>query len=211
MPLQKKITKLDDNLLTEGGKLKTGLNCLHNFINEKRHFIKSGVEKDILHLVKNLGRVMAKYKATYHIHLALSPQHLKQRKGKNRDKKREKRKLSACENRRKRACLIFRSLGGTSHPHPLVRTLSRTYLVFPNWKHSEKRYQKTDKACSRDLCRANCFAREAQEIVWDFCTWGWMNLQLSYRTVSKYKWFVWDSDRCWCNNVFSSIWPCNGY
>ena len=38
---------------------------------------------------------------------------------------------------------------------------------------------KTDKACLRDLCRANCFAREVQEIVWDFCTWGWMNLQLS--------------------------------
>ena len=38
---------------------------------------------------------------------------------------------------------------------------------------------KTDKACLRDLCRANCFAREAQDIVWDFCTWGWMNLQLS--------------------------------
>ena len=33
---------------------------------------------------------MAKYKATYHIHLALSPQHLKQRKGKNRDKKRRR-------------------------------------------------------------------------------------------------------------------------
>ena len=105
------------------------------------------------------------------------------------EKKREKRKLAACENRRKRACLIFRSLGGTSHPHPFLRTLSRTYLLFPNWKHSEKRYQKTDKACSRDLCRVNCFAREAQEIVWDFCTWGWMNLQLSYRAVSKCKWF----------------------
>ena len=131
MPLQKKITELDDSLLTEGGKLKTGLNCLHNLINEKRHYIKSGVEKDILHLVEDLGRVMAKYKATHHIHLASSPQHLKQRKGKNREKKREKRKLAACENRKKRACLIFRSLGGTSHPHPLVRTLSRTYLVFP--------------------------------------------------------------------------------
>ena len=87
MPLQKKITKLDDSLLTEGGKLKTGLNCLRNFINEKRHYIKSGVEKDILHLVEDLGRVMAKYKATDHIHLASSPQHLKQRKGKNREKK----------------------------------------------------------------------------------------------------------------------------
>ena len=60
--ITEKITKLDDSLLTEGGKLKTGLNCLHNFINEKRHYIKSGVEKNILHLVEDLGRVMAKYK-----------------------------------------------------------------------------------------------------------------------------------------------------
>ena len=28
------ITKHDDSLFTEGGKLKTGLNCLHNFNNE---------------------------------------------------------------------------------------------------------------------------------------------------------------------------------
>ena len=47
-----------------------------------------------------------------------------------------KRKLAALENRRKRACLIFGSLGGAL----VVRTLSRTYLVFPNWKHSVKRY-----------------------------------------------------------------------
>ena len=51
----------------EGGKLKTGLNCLHNFNNEKRHYIKSGVEKDVLHLVEDLHRLMAKYKATYQI------------------------------------------------------------------------------------------------------------------------------------------------
>ena len=40
-----------------------------------------------------------------------------------------------------------------------------------------------------DLCRANCFA-EAQEIVWDFCACGRINLQLSYRTVSSYKWML---------------------
>ena len=57
------ITKHDDSLFTEGGKPKTGLNCLHNFNNEKRHYIKSGVEKDVLHLVEDLDRVMAKYKA----------------------------------------------------------------------------------------------------------------------------------------------------
>ena len=47
------ITKHDDSLFTEGGKPKTGLNCLHNFNNEKRHYIKSGVEKDVLHLVED--------------------------------------------------------------------------------------------------------------------------------------------------------------
>ena len=41
------ITKNDDSLFTEGGKLKTGLNCLHNFNNEKRHYIKSGVAKEV--------------------------------------------------------------------------------------------------------------------------------------------------------------------
>ena len=29
------------------------------------HYIKSGVEKDVLHLVEDLDRVMAKYKTTY--------------------------------------------------------------------------------------------------------------------------------------------------
>ena len=61
------ITKHDDSLFIEGGRLKTGLNCLHNFNNEKRNYIKSGVEKDVLHLVEDLDRVMAKYKATYQI------------------------------------------------------------------------------------------------------------------------------------------------
>ena len=32
------ITKHDDSLSKEGGKPKTGLNCLYNFNNEKRHY-----------------------------------------------------------------------------------------------------------------------------------------------------------------------------
>ena len=59
------IIKHIDNLFTEGGKLKTGLNCLHNFNNEKRHCINSGVDKAVLYVVEDLDRVMAKYKATY--------------------------------------------------------------------------------------------------------------------------------------------------
>ena len=48
------ITKHDDSLFLEVGKLKPDLNCLHNFYNEKRHYIKSGVEKDVLHLIEDL-------------------------------------------------------------------------------------------------------------------------------------------------------------
>ena len=54
---------------------------------------------------------------------------------------------------------------------------------------------KTDKARLSDQ-RDSYFATEAQEIVWDFCTWEWKNLQLSDRTVSKYKWFIWDHHKC---------------
>ena len=70
------ITKHDGSLFTEGGKLKTGLNCLHNFNNEKRHYIKSGVEKYVLRLVEDLDRKMAKYKATYQIGTQSRPQSL---------------------------------------------------------------------------------------------------------------------------------------
>ena len=59
---------------------------------------------------------------------------------------------------------------------PMQRTLSRTFLVFPKWKQLiVKPYiclpkRKTDKAFLIDLCRARCFATEAQEIVWDLYT-----------------------------------------
>ena len=82
------ITKHDDSIFTEGGKPKIGLNCLHNFNNEKRHYIKSGVEKDVLCLVEDLDKVMAKYNAN--MKLAPGPQHLKQGKGKSREKKRKR-------------------------------------------------------------------------------------------------------------------------
>ena len=103
------MTKHDDSLFMEGGKLKTGLNCLHNFNNEKRHYIKSGVEKDVLHLVEDL---IAKYKATYQ--LCTKSTTPEARKRKEHRKKGEKRKLATCENRREKACLIFRFLGGAA-------------------------------------------------------------------------------------------------
>ena len=74
---------MHDSLFTEGGKLKTGLNCLHNFNNENRHYFNYGVEKDVLHLVEDLDRVMAKYI----IKFAPISQHVMQEKGKSRDQK----------------------------------------------------------------------------------------------------------------------------
>ena len=96
----------------EGGKLTTGLNCLPSFNNGKRHHIKSGVEKDVLHLVEDLHRLMAKYNATYQIGTKSTTSEARKRK--EHRKKGEKKKLATCENRRKKACLIFRFLGGAA-------------------------------------------------------------------------------------------------
>ena len=57
-----------------------------------------------------LRTVMAKYKATYQIDTKSTTSEARKRK--EQRKKVGKRKLAACENRRKKACLIFRSLGG---------------------------------------------------------------------------------------------------
>ena len=84
------ITKHDDSLSKEGGKPKTGLNCLYNFNNEKRHY---------------------KYKASYQIGTKSTTSEARKRKEQRRWKG-EKRRLTACENRRKRACPVFHTLGG---------------------------------------------------------------------------------------------------
>ena len=153
------ITKHDESLFIEGGRLKTGLNCLHNFNNEKRNYIKSGVEKDVLHLVEDLDRVMAKYKATYQIGTKSTTSEARKRK--EQRKKRKNRKLATGErNRRKRGCLI----SVLWEEPPLLRTLRRTYLVFPNWKLVFFFFffffiSKTDKACLQNLCRGNRFCQ----------------------------------------------------
>ena len=62
-----KLEKHDNSLFTDNGKLKTGLSCLHNINAEQRHSIKSQVGLNVLHLVEDLDRVMAKYKAAFSI------------------------------------------------------------------------------------------------------------------------------------------------
>ena len=71
--------------------------------------IKSQVGLNVLHLVEDLDRVMAKYKATFPI--GAKSKASKSRKKKEPKKTREKR-IAASESRRTRTCIIFRSLGG---------------------------------------------------------------------------------------------------
>ena len=140
----------------EGGKLTTGLNCLPSFNNEKRHHIKSGVEKDVLHLVEDLHRLMAKYKATYQIGTKSTTSEA--RKGKCTEKRGKRRSSQLVKTEEKKHALFFVSW----EEPPLLRTLTRTYLVFPNWKTVDCETlhlltSKTDRACLRDHCRANWF------------------------------------------------------
>jgi len=66
-----------------------------------------------------------------HIKLAPSPQHLKQGKGKSRKgEKRKRGSLQLLKTEEKEDALFSVSW----EESPLQRTLSRTYLAFPNWK-----------------------------------------------------------------------------
>lgn len=119
-----KLEKHDNSPFTDNGKLKTGLSCLHNFNAEQRHSIKSQVGLNVLHLVEDLDRVMAKYKATFPI--GAKSKASKSRKKKEQKKKREKKRIAASESRRTRTCIIFRSLGG----EPIDETMKQKYVAF---------------------------------------------------------------------------------
>ena len=51
--IKDEIAEHDDSLFpVNTGKLRTGLSCHHNYLNsDERHEIKSGIEKDVDHLV----------------------------------------------------------------------------------------------------------------------------------------------------------------
>ena len=81
------------------------------------------------------------------------------------------RRITASDNRRKRACVIFRSLGRT----PLENDYEpEIYGILQLQSIEEETVSlftsKTDKACLRDLLYSNCFSGEAAELVWDFCS-----------------------------------------
>ena len=78
--------------------------------------------------------------------------------------------MNSSNNRRKRACIIFRSLEGEavelcyeSHIYGIQQIDSvdeETLLLFTS---------KIDKACLRDLFDSHCFMGEAEKQVHDFC------------------------------------------
>ena len=119
------INKHDNCLFSQCGKLKTGLNCLHNLNNEKRHCINSGVDKAVLYVVEELDRVMAKYKATYQTGTKSTTSQARKRK--DQRKKKGERGTSQIVKTLEKEHALF---SVPSEETPLLRTLSRTYLVF---------------------------------------------------------------------------------
>ena len=95
---------------------------------------------------------MAKYKASYQIGTKSTTSEARKRKEQRRWKE-EKRKLTACENRGKRECLIFLSLGGVSTCRglwaghiwysPTGQLILKPYICLPQ-RH-------TKHACTRPL------------------------------------------------------------
>ena len=150
------------------GKLKTGLSCHHSFNNDKRYYVTSSIEKDVDRLIEDLDKAFAKYRGAYHI--GSKSKTSEARKRKEQRKKSKNRRLNASNNRRKRACIIFRSLGGEPvelcyEPHIYgilqIDSVDEETLLFVT--------SKTDKACLRDLFDSHCFMGEAEKQVHDFC------------------------------------------
>ena len=162
-------SKHDDSLFSENtGKLKTGLSCHHSFNNDKRYYVTSSIEKDVDRLIEDLDKAFAKYRGAYHI--GSKSKISEARKRKEQGKKSKNRRLNASNNRRKRACIIFRSLGGEPvelcyEPHIYgilqIDSVDEETLLFVT--------SKTDKACLRDLFDSHCFMGEAEKQVHDFC------------------------------------------
>ena len=143
------------------------LSCYNN---GKRYYVTSGIEEDVDRLIEDLDKAFAKYRGAYHI--GSKSKTSEARKRNEQRKKSKNRRLNASNNRRKRACIIFRSLGGEPvelcYDHePEMYGIQQidsvdeeTLLLFT---------LKTDKACLRDLFDSHCFTGDAEKQVHDFC------------------------------------------
>ena len=122
---------------THTGKLKTGLSCHHSFNNDKRYYVTSSIEKDVDRLIEDLDKAFSKNRAAYHI--GSKSKISETRKRKEQRKKSKNRRLNASNSRRKRACIIFRSLGGEAVDMLLNFVMSLIYMEFSKSIQSMKK------------------------------------------------------------------------
>ena len=109
---------------------------------------------------EDLDKAFAKYRGAYHIGSKSKTSEVRKRK-EQRKKSKNNRRLNASNIRRKRACIIFRSLGGEPvelcyEPHiygiqQIDSVDEETLLLFTS---------QTGKACLRDLFDSHCFMGE---------------------------------------------------
>ena len=129
-----------------------------------------------------------------HTNLAPSPQHLKQEKGKSREGEKRKRGSSQLVKTEEKENALFSVRWEESPPaedfEPDIFGILR-WTVDCETLHLFVYLKDTQSMLARDLCRGKCFAQGGQEIVWDFCTWGWTYDCLIGQHLST-KWFVWD-------------------
>ena len=141
-----------------------------------------------------------------HIKLAPSPQHLKQEKGKSREGEKRKRGSSQLVKTEEKENALFSfpweesPLAEDFEPDKFGILRLNSWLWNPTFVYLKD----TQSMLARDLCRGNCFAHGGQEIVWDFCTWGWTYDCLIGQHLSTNGFFG-------TSYVFTWIWPCNGY
>ena len=119
-------------------------------------------------MIEDLDNAFAKYRGAYHV--GSKSKTCEARKRKKQRKKSKNRRSNASNNRRKRAYIIFRSLGGEPVElcyEPDIYGIQQidsvdeeTLLLFTSI---------TDKACIRDLFDSHCFMGEAEKQVQDFC------------------------------------------
>lgn len=163
--IKHKISTHDDSLFSSRtGKIQTGLSCHHKFNEDTKYDITTGIQKNVLQLSEELDRALKKYKSTHFI--GSKSRSTEARRKKQDKRKANKRKLEATENRKKRACVIFMSLGGNPvdgeydpDRHGVAQiddidqeTMQETLSLFTSL---------TDQACLRDLLRCHCLVGEA--------------------------------------------------
>ena len=85
--------------------------CRHKFNADTLHFITTGIEENIDNFVQDMERVMTKFSATFPI--LSTTKSSESRKRKESSAKTKRREIHAAEARKKRACFIFLSLGGS--------------------------------------------------------------------------------------------------